>query len=62
MSDLQASGSPQGKEKVGPATVRKYYPPDETVAVSRQGGSRRSIRLGWVNFWSGKLRCTESKN
>jgi hypothetical protein len=34
----------------------------ETVAVSRQGGSHRSIHLRSVNFWSGKLRCTESKN
>jgi integrase len=34
----------------------------ETAAVSRQGGSRRSIHLRSVNFWSGKLRCAESKN
>src|ERR1700740_3249017 len=34
----------------------------ETVAVSRQGGSRRSIHVRSVNFWSGKPRCAESKN
>ena len=32
------------------------------LAVKRQDGSRRSIQLRSVNFWSGKLRCTESKN
>jgi hypothetical protein len=34
----------------------------EAVAVIRQGGSRRSIHLRSVNFWSGTLRCTASKN
>jgi hypothetical protein len=33
-----------------------------TVAAVRQLGSHQSIRLRSVNFWSGKLRCSEPKN